>query len=256
MSDLSEFGVQSSQLDEWEGFFHDGGVYGAQLDADGVRRRHRTNTIVLVVCGIVSAVALVALLVLAVLDFGRTLTYILLGLLAIGAAAVVVKFFLSRRRLRVGLAGASDFLVVSIDGIRVADALDLPWSAITGGAGIDGRGTAGKRLAMRVSRAAGIAEAEMTLGLRDTRALRDAAPEHVRGLFEVMGEYGGIRLPLDTMLSPDMVRPSLVALAVAGRMAGVQVDLPVDKGVAFRRVVEVLNPELVSRPADEEEKHA
>ena len=256
MSDLSAFGVQRAQLDEWETFFRGGGVYGAQLDTDRVRRRHRANTAVLVVASAVVLLALVGLPVLAVLDLGRVLTYVLVAALAIGALVILVKFYLSRRRLRAGIGGASDFLVVSLEGIRVADALELPWSVVSGGAGIDGRGTTGNRLAMRVSRAAGIAEAEMTLGLRGTRALRDAAPQHLRGLFEVMGEYGGIRLPLDTMVTPDLVRPSLVALAVAGRLAGVQVDLPVEQRAAFMRVVEVLNPELGSTPADEEGKNA
>lgn len=256
LGDLMGFGIDRRGLDEWVEFFRAGEECSFPLDVEGARRRHRNNTAVLVVSGGVAVAAVVGVLVLAVLDLGRVLTYVLLVLLTIGAAALFVKFFLSRRRVRAGLAGASEFLRISLQGIRVAEVLDLPWTVISGGVGTDGRGTTGNRLAMRVSRASGIAETEMTLGLRGTRALRDGAPQHLRHLFEVIWKYGGIRLPLDTMLAHDDVRPALMAMAVAGRMAGVQVDLPREPAVAFKRVVSVLNPELGARDAGEHDGRA
>lgn len=246
MTDLSALGLQKQHVDEWEQYFRSGRVFAARLDADGARRRMRANTVVLAVCAVVGVAALATLILMAVTDLGRIATYVLLGILVIAAAGVALKFVFARRRLRAGLSGASEYLVISTQGVRLADALELPWTSVTGGVGVDARNApvAGvQRFAARVSRASGVAEAEMTLGLSATRATRDGAPAHLHGLFEVIADHGGIRVPVDTMVPADQVKASLAAMTVAGRMAGVDIDLPADRSAIVKRAMEVLGPQ-------------
>ncbi|MFK4761025.1 hypothetical protein ACI3KS_08845 [Microbacterium sp. ZW T5_45] len=163
----------------------------------------------------------------------------MLALLVLASGFVFVKFWLNRRRLRAGEGSAAQFLVVTRGGLRIADAVEVPWASVFGGVGCDLRSSGG-RVAARISRAAGVPEAEFVLGVRGVRELRDAAPSGVRGLFEVIGSHGGIRLPLDTLLAPDQVRPALAAVAVAGRLAGARMVLSNDTGTVFRATTAVL----------------
>lgn len=234
MSDLSPLGLNRTHEEEWRQFFHTGRVYSAPTDRAGVQRRMRVNTAVLVVTAGVVVVALAGVVLALLTDFGRALTYILLALLAVAAGFVFVKFWLTRRRLRAGVAAGDDYLVISADGIRFAGHVDLPWTAVIGGVGYDGRGTSGTRAAMRISRAAGVAESEFVLGVRGVRALRDAAPAGLRGVFEVIAHHGGIRIPLDTMVAPEHVKASLAAVCISGHLAGVRADVVTDQSAIFQ----------------------
>jgi hypothetical protein len=234
MSDLSPLGLTRTHEEEWRQFFQTGRVYAAPTDRARVQKRMRINTVVLSVAAAVVILALAGVGVAFVADFGRAVTYVLLVLLAIAAGFVFVKFWLTRRRLTAGVASGEDYLVVSAEGIRLAGHIDLPWSAVIGGVGYDGRESGGKRAAMRISRAAGVPEAEFVLGVRGVRALRDAAPAALRGVFEVIAHHGGIRIPLDTMVGPENVRASLAAISIAAHLAGVRADVVSDQSAIFQ----------------------
>lgn len=220
MSSFSSMGLTEQQVGGWRDFFQAGDVFVATVDRTRLDRRMKINTVVMVVAGTVFALAVIGIVLGLLSDFARVATVILLSGLAIAAAALFVRFLLTRKRLRAGQASVDDYLVVSPEGIKLAGGIDLPWSAVPGGVGFDARGVSGNRPAMRISRAAGVAESEFVLAVNEVRALRDATPKEFHGLFEVIADQGGIRIPLDNIVAPDDVRTSIVAIAVAGQLAG------------------------------------
>lgn len=243
MTDLSALGLSPVHEDEWREFFRSGRVFSAPVDRARLQRRTNVNTTVLAVTGSAVGVAVVGAVAATIADFGRAATYILLVLLIVAAGFVFVKFWFARRRLRAGLTSTDDYLVVSSEGICFAGHVDLPWPVVFGGIGIDGRDASGPgsgRAAMRISRAAGVPESEFVLGVRGVRAIRDAAPQGLRGVFEIIGDHGGIRIPLDTVLAPEDVRASLAAICVSAHLAGVRAGVSNDQSAVFRATTAVL----------------
>lgn len=239
MNDPNPIGLDAAGEAEWGEFFRSGRVFTAPVDRGLLARRSRINTAMLVTWGAVAIVALVVLIASAVTGFGRELTYVLLGVLVAVSGFVFLKFWFNRRRLRAGRGSGDDFLVVSADRLRVAGLVELPWASVFGGIGYDTRSTGG-RLGVRVTRAAGVPEAEFVLGVRGIREIRDAAPAALRGIFEVIGAHGGIRIPLDTLLASEHVRTSLAAIYVAGRLAGARMMLSNDSKTLFSTTTAVL----------------
>ena len=240
MSDLSPIGLSRTHEEEWREFFRTGRVFTAPVDRERLQHRMNVNTTVLAVTGVIVALVAVGAVVAAITDFGRIATYILLILLIVAAGFVFLKFWFTRRRLRAGLASADDYLVVSAEGIRFAGHVDLPWTIVFGGIGTDLRGLSGNRPAARISRAAGVAEAEFVLGVHGIRAIRDTAPKDLHGVFEVMAHHGGIRIPLDNVVAPEFVRSSLAAISISGHLAGVRADVSTERDVVFKATMAVL----------------
>ena len=226
-------------------------MYAAPLDGAAVARRLRVNAIVLVVGWIVLAAALAGLFSVLFLHFGGPVTVLLLALLVLAAGVLLVRFALLRRRLKAGRASSDDYLVVSAGGIRLAGHVDLPWSAVIGGVGFDDRGAAVPMLrgpAAAIERAAGRVQSEFVLGVRGIRALRDGAPRDLHGIFEVIGEHGGIRVPIDTMVAPENVRASLAAICIAGVRGGIDVEVTADRSTIYTRTIALLGPEKSAPP--------
>lgn len=254
MHALSALGLTETHEREWRDYFAGGRVFAVPLDRAAARRRLRANTAVLVVASLVLAAAVAALAAVLIGRLGGPVTVLLLGLLALAAVVLLVRFALLRRRLGIGRASGDDYLVVSAEGLRVAGLVDLPWTAIIGAVGYDDRGGAVPFLrvpAAAVERAAGRMQSEYTLGVRGVRALRDAAPRDLHGVFEVIADHGGMRLPLDTMVAPENVRAALAAICIAGRGAGVDVEVTADRSTIFRRTVALLGPETTAPPHGE-----
>lgn len=246
MYELSALGLSAVQEDEWRDYFGRGRVFAAPLDRDAVRRRMRVNAVVIGVASVVLAFAAAGLFAVLFLHFGGPVTVLLFALLVIAAGILLLRFALLRRRLRGGPVSGDDYLVVSAEGIRLAGHVDLPWSSVIGGVGFDDRDAAVPFLrgpAAAVERAAGRVQSEFVLGVRGVRALRDAAPRELHGLFEVLGTHGGIRVPIDTMVAPENVRASLAAICIAGLRAGVDVEVTSDRTTIYTRTVGLLGPE-------------
>lgn len=246
MYELSALGLSSTQEDEWRDFFGSGRVFVAPLDRAAVRRRLRVNAVVIGVAGVVLLSTVVTFFAVLLLHIGGPVTVLLLALLALAAIVLLVRFALLRRRLRAGRASTDDFLVVSADGIRLAGHVDLPWSAVIGGVGFDDRGAAVPLLrgpAAAIERSAGRVQAEFVLGVRGVRALRDAAPRDLHGIFEVIGADGGIRVPIDTMVASENVRAALAAICISGVSRGVDVEVTADRSTIYTRTLALLGPE-------------
>lgn len=251
MYELSALGLSSAQEHEWRDFFGDGKVFAAPLDRVAIRRRMRANAVVLGVAWLVFLAALVGLFAVLFLHLGGPVTVLLMALLALAAAALLVRFTLLRRRQRAGLASTDDYLVVSAEGIRLAGHVDLPWSAVIGGVGFDDRGAAVPLLrapAAAIERASGRVQSEFVLGVRGVRALREATRRDLHGIFEVIGAHGGIRVPIDTMVAPENVRAALAAICIAGLRGGVDVEVTADRATIYTRTVALLGPEKPAPP--------
>lgn len=252
MHELSALGFTETHEREWRDYFAGGRVFAVRLDRAAARRRLRANSVVLAVATLVLLAAVVTFVAVLVGQLGGPVTVLLLALLALAAAVLLVRFALLRRRLRIARASGDDYLVVSAEGLRIAEHVDLPWSAIIGAVGYDDRGGSVPFLrapAAAVERAAGRMQAEYTLGIRGVRALRDAAPRDLHGIFEVIADHGGMRLPLDTMVAPEDVRAALAAICIAGRGAGVDVEVTADRSTIFRRTVALLGAETTAPPS-------
>lgn len=246
MHELSALGLTSTQEDEWRDFFGSGRVFAAPLDRAAVRRRLRVNAVVIGVAAVVLLSTVVTFFAVLLLHIGGPVTVLLLALLAIAATVLLVRFGLLRRRLRAGRASTDDFLVVSAEGIRLAGHVDLPWSAVIGGVGFDDRGAVVPLLrgpAAAIERSAGRVQSEFVLGVRGVRALRDAAPRDLHGIFEVIGAHGGIRVPVDTMVAAENVRAALAAICIAGVSRGVDVEVTADRSTIYARTLALLGPE-------------
>lgn len=251
MYELSPLGFSPDDEAAWRDRLADGRAFAVSLDRAAVRRRLRANTAVRVVVLLVLAAAVAGGVAVMLLRVGGPLTVLLIALLALAAGILLVRFSLLHRRLRVGRASGDDFVVVSAEGIRLAGHIDLRWSAVIGGVGFDDRSAAVPLLrgpASAVERSAGRVQAEFVFGVRDVRALRDAAPRDLRGLFEVIGPHGGIRVPIDTMVAADSVRPAIAALCIAGLSAGADVEVTTDRSTIFARTVALLGPEEPAPP--------
>lgn len=252
--ELSALGLTETHEREWRDYFAGGRMFAVRLDRAAARRRLRANTVVLVVAALVLLAASTTFVAVLVGQLGGPVTVLLLALLALAAGVLLVRFALLRRRLGIGRASGDDYLVVSAEGLRVAEHVDLPWTSIIGGVGYDDRGGAVPFLrapAAAVERAAGRMQSEYTIGVRGVRALRDAAPREMHGIFEVIADHGGIRLPLDTMVAPENVRAALAAICIAGRGAGVDIEVTADRSTIFRRTVALLGPETTAPPRAE-----
>ncbi|MGN7950448.1 hypothetical protein ACTJKH_17040 [Microbacterium sp. 22215] len=246
MHELSALGLTSAQEDEWRDFFGSGRVFVAPLDRTAVRRRLRVNAVVIGVAGVVLLSTVVTFFAVLFLHIGGPVTVLLLALLTIAAIVLLVRFVLLRRRLRAGRASTDDFLVVSAEGIRLAGHVDLPWTAVIGGVGFDERGAALPLLrgpAAAIERSAGRVQSEFVLGVRGVRALRDAAPRDLHGIFEVIGAHGGIRVPVDTMVAAENVRAALAAICIAGVRSAVDVEVTSDRSTIYTRTLALLGPE-------------
>lgn len=249
--ELSPLGLSATQADEWRDFFASGRVYAAPLDRTAVRRRMRVNAVVLGVAWLVLFAALAGLFSVLFLHFGGPVTVLLLALLVIAAGVLLIRFALLRRRLRGGRVSADDYLVVSADGIRLAGHVELPWSAVIGGVGFDDRAAAVPLLrgpAAAIERASGRVQSEFVLGVRGVRALRDAAPRDLHGIFEVIADHGGIRIPIDTMVAAENVRASLAAICIAGLQAGIDIEVTGDRSTIYTRTVALLGAEKAAPP--------
>ncbi|MFT4220232.1 MAG: hypothetical protein QM611_06915 [Microbacterium sp.] len=245
MSDLSALALDASDAAQWRAFFERGQTFAVPLDRPRARRRARVNTAVLVIAATVIAVCVAILAALALTQSGRALTFLLSALLGAAAAALLLRFWLARRRVRAAVASADEYVAVSAEGMRVAGAVQLRWAQVVGGVGFDDRAAhipLARRPAEALSRAAGVARAELVLGVRGVRELRDAAPRPLRGAFEVIFDHGGVRIPLDTAVEPDAVRPLLAAVCVAAAMSGVEVTLTNEPTEIARRTMAVLGP--------------
>lgn len=252
MNELSALGLSPRHEDEWRDFFASGRVFAVPLDRRRVRARRRANAAVIGVGVVVLIAAVVTFVAVLLLHLGGPVTVLLLALLMLAAAILVLRFALLHRRLRIGRGAGDDYLVVSAEGLRIAGHVDLPWSAVIGGVGFDDRGATVPLLrgpAAAIERSAGRVQSEFVFGVRGVRALRDGAPHDLRALFEVIEHHGGIRLPLDTMVAPENVLASLAAICIAGRRAGVEVEVTADRSRIYTRTVALLGPEKTSPAA-------
>ncbi|WP_144876476.1 hypothetical protein [Microbacterium sp. 1.5R] len=252
MNELSALGLSPRQEEEWRDFFASGRVFAVPLDRRRVRARLRAAMVVMVIAVFVLLLAAVTFVAVLVLHIGGPVTVLLLALLMLAAAIMALRFGLLRRRLRIGRGSGDDYLVVSAEGMRIAGHVDVPWTAVIGGVGFDDRGAGVPLLrgpAAAIERSAGRVQAEFVFGVRGVRALRDGAPHDLRALFEVIEHHGGIRLPLDTMVDPESVLASLAAICIAGRRAGVDVEVTADRSTIYTRTVALLGPEKTP-PAD------
>ena len=241
-ADLTARGLPESTAEQWREHFLRGGVHIALVDHRALRERLAGNSTSIALASLASAVAVTLIIALALTGTGRLLTFALIGLFVLVSEILSVKFCLTRRRLQAAAASDGHYLEVTSAGLRFLG-IDIPWTRVTAGVGIDGRDQVRglyTRAINALTRKAGIAEAEFTLGIRDVRALADESPQSARPMFELISDHGGIRIPLDSILIPEDVRPTMAAIVTSGTLAGVDVTVPTSASEVFTKTVAVL----------------
>lgn len=225
-------GGAQAHLDEWTQFFRDGGVFTVPVDQKLLSRRLAGNqaglmlisiAIVVVVAGTIDALK------------GGSVTVavaVVLGVLALTLALAARRLWTTRQRL--GAARVSPhYLTISRSGVQVVEVIELPWELSIGLVVLSGRGVEGsgkQRLGASAARGSGIAQTEVIIGLGPgvAKPLRAAAGKRLRRLWEVIGDGGALRVPLDSVLSPTSTAQVISAVQAAASLGGVGAVGPTD----------------------------
>ena len=236
-------GGASAHLEEWAQYFRAGGVFTAPVDQELLARRLKGNQAGLLLT-IISIVVVVAGTVDA-LNRGSVpvVLTIMLGIVALTLALGVWRLWTTRQRLHTARVSPK-YLTISQSGVRIADVIELPWALSIGVVvltGDSGAGSGKQRLGAAAARGSGIAQTELIIGLGPgvAKPLRAAAGKRLRRLFEVIGEGGALRVPLDSVLSPTSTAQVIAAAQAAGKLAGVGAVGPEDLSAATTAVQEL-----------------
>ncbi|MGO1258627.1 MAG: hypothetical protein ACTMII_06730 [Brachybacterium sp.] len=228
-------GLSDEEVRDWQGYFLAGNAYRAPIDRAAVARLRYTSAAVL------------AGFLLAFVGVGVGLFYLLLEqdlpwmvllmmvFLMVLTSLGAVRIALSRRRALIGLRSPEHSVVITSQGITILGMPQIPWAEVTMGLGWDERNTpqTAKLGVVTLARLSGIQRAELLIGVRDARALRDAAPRWTRPLFELVKNDGGVRIPLEALVASDEVRRTLAAALFAAHHSGVEIILTEDKWDLF-----------------------
>lgn len=210
------------QADPWREFISSGRTLRFDVDRTQLTATLGRNNRYLLVMGVISALVVVVMAVLAATGIGRVLTYTLLAVLLVVMLANVGIGLIARRRVLKALAVEGVFIEVDSAGVRLAGVPALAWPQLLGVVVSDNRGTLEQggrfgRWVRGVMYRTGGALHSVILGVGDMRAVRAAAEgPRVASLDLAVDEHGAAVVHLDVALAPaecDQVREALRAAA-------------------------------------------
>lgn len=218
---------------EWHEAMMNGLQVDVPVDQQRLQSKLRGNTFGFAATLVVAAACSVLLVWIIFTEFGRTFTYVLLGILI--GLLLLMALYIRRIRSRLAAARANPtYISVSREGLRIAGSVWVPWSDSVGVLAGDLRNVyvpARQRIAQALHELVGSSQALLVVGLIEERprSLRSESAPKLKRLFEVISDTGGLRVPLSAVLSEDDTVMALVAVPAAARAAGLEAIWSADK---------------------------
>jgi hypothetical protein len=178
------------------------------VDRDRLALALRRNTRFLATWGGIALADVVLIVVLALTDLGRTLTYTLLVVLLLALVPSIALGIFLRRRVRGFLRLPGPFLVVDRGGFVFAGMPAIGWSdmlgVIYGDTSADlARGGGFSRWAKRLVTGAGGSQIMISVGLDRPRRFQRESVGALRRYFSAGFDLGGLIIPIDHALGDD-----------------------------------------------------